>query len=338
MSRGRVLYYIMSTQHEAIVELQDIVMDFMIHGSLFKKNVIRALNKVSFSLHPQRALALVGESGSGKSTCARIISRLYRESSGDVIYRGRHITELTAKSDIHQYKSAVQMIFQDPFASLNPTHSVDYHIRRPLQIHHNSKNKGEMDDRIHELLRTVGLTPTERTAPKYPHELSGGQRQRVAIARVLAVEPDVILADEPTSMLDVSIRIGILNLMEELKSTQKIAFLYITHDIATARYFAEDLAVMYAGHIVEWGDSEQLTQAPQHPYTKLLIDSVPDPSKSFHNENGNRKKTEIPVWRPESRGCPFFSRCPEAQARCQEALPEPTALSDTQHVRCFLFS
>lgn len=328
----------MNTQTNPIIEMKNVSMDFSVGGSLWKKNVIRALSHVSLALYPQRAVALVGESGSGKSTCARIISRMYAQTSGTVTFGGKDISTITARRDVQRYRKSVQMIFQDPFASLNPATSIEYHLKRPLILHHQITGANAIQEKVYELLETVGLTPADRTAPKFPHELSGGQRQRVAIARVLAVQPDVILADEPTSMLDVSIRIGILNLMEELKSTRKIAFLYITHDIATARYFAEDITVMYAGHIVEWGDSTLITQQPQHPYTQLLIDSVADPSKSFHGTPDGRKKAEIPVWRPQSTGCPFFSRCQQSKPRCQEAFPEPTRLADNHHVRCFLFS
>jgi len=172
------------------------------------------------------------------------------------------------------------------------------------------------------------------TAEKYPHELSGGQRQRVAIARALAVGAEVILADEPISMLDVSIRLGILNLMEEMKQKQDIAFLYITHDIATARYFAERTAVMYVGHMVEWGESESVTQNPQHPYTQLLLDSVPDPKRT-RERRVKAAKADVPMWTPESKGCPFAERCPKVMSKCREALPAALKIGEQHFARCF---
>ncbi|PJG57327.1 ABC transporter ATP-binding protein, partial [Aeromonas cavernicola] len=168
-------------------------------------------------------------------------------------------------------------------------------------------------------------------------QLSGGQRQRVNIARNLAVEAEVVLADEPTSMLDVSIRIGILNLMEQMKNELGVSMLYITHDIATARYVAEDLAVMYVGHMVEWGEVDEILHHPQHPYTQLLISAVPDPEKSIHAELEGGRKGEIPLWTPESCGCPFAGRCNQAMPRCKEALPPITKLADNHFVRCYLY-
>lgn len=329
----------MNARNNELIQLNNVVMDFQLGSSgLFKKNHMRALNDISLSLKKGKALALVGESGSGKSTCARIIARMHEATDGSVLFRGKNINEINSKEEILRYKKSVQMIFQDPFGSLNPTHTIGYHLERPLLIHNQVMNKKELKEKIHELLETVGLTPAAQTAGKFPHEISGGQRQRVAIARVLAVDPEIILADEPTSMLDVSIRIGILNLMNDLKEKKRLSFLYITHDIATARYFADDTAVMYAGHIVEWGESDNITGNPQHPYTQLLIDSVPNPVKNFKPTITTNKKGEIPLWKPESRGCPFASRCPSVKPVCHEKMPNVTRLSENQYTRCFLFS
>jgi peptide/nickel transport system ATP-binding protein len=179
----------------------------------------------------------------------------------------------------------------------------------------------------------VGLHPAADYFKRRPHELSGGQRQRVAIARALSVHPEVLLADEPTSMLDVSVRLGILNLLEDLKQQRQLAALYITHDIATARYFAEETAVLYAGHLVEQGPSEEITDRPQHPYTQLLIESVPNPARKIATER-TRRATDIPLWTRESKGCPFVSRCPRATAICKDVMPGPTALASGHWVRC----
>src|SRR5919206_3082432 len=219
--------------------------------------------------------ALVGESGSGKSTVARLLARLYDPSEGSVLFEGNDVSRVRRRRDVLRYRSQVQMIFQDPFGSLNPVKTIRHHVERPLRIHRVVPS-AQIEERVHELLRTVGLVPPEDVAAKYPHELSGGQRQRVAIARALAVEPTVVLADEPTSMLDVSIRIGILNLMLKLKEEHDLAFLFVTHDLASARYVADDILVMYAGQIVEQGPIEQVLADPLHPYTQLLLSAVPD--------------------------------------------------------------
>ena len=234
---------------------------------------LRAVDDVSFTLRSGTVTALVGESGSGKSTVARILARLYDASAGSVLYEGK---DVLGRRDVRGYRSRVQLIFQDPFASLNPVRTIRHHIERPLRIHHVVPRR-QVAGRVHELLRAVGLVPPEEIARSYPHELSGGQRQRVAIARALAVQPAVILADEPISMLDVSIRSGILNLMLDLKREFGIAFLYITHDLASARYVADEVLVMYAGQIVEQGPTDSVLLEPLHPYTRLLLSAVPDP-------------------------------------------------------------
>lgn len=327
----------MDQAEENILEMDQVVMEFQVPGGgLFRKNHIRALNQVSFGLKKGRALALVGESGSGKSTCARVLSRIYNPSQGRVVFRGEDVSQLRSRKDIQSYKKSVQMIFQDPFGSLNPALSIGYQLERPLKLHQKFDTKADVQSAVIELLETVGLTPAAAVAKRYPHELSGGQRQRVAIARVLAVNPEVILADEPTSMLDVSIRMGILNLMEDLKQSRKLSYLYITHDIATARYFAEDTMVMYAGHVVEWGSSEQITSNPQHPYTQLLLESVPDPKKSFQTIKRN-KKEDIPLWRPDSVGCPFVERCPHVKSECRTQLPDVSTVGKNHQTRCYLF-
>jgi peptide/nickel transport system ATP-binding protein len=238
---------------------------------------------VSFTLRPGVVTALVGESGSGKSTVARMLSRLYPPSSGTIVFGGEDVSDVRRKRAVLAYRAQVQMIFQDPFASLNPVKRIDHHLKRPLLIH-GICSRSEVDERVCDLLQRVGLVPPEEIAAKYPHQLSGGQRQRVAIARALAVEPSVILCDEPISMLDVSIRIGILNLILQLKRELQIAFLYITHDIASARYVADEVIVMYRGRIVEQGPTDAVLQAPQHAYTRLLLSAVPNPESGLRLE------------------------------------------------------
>jgi peptide/nickel transport system ATP-binding protein len=246
-------------------------------GKSFRR--LRAVDDVSFTLRSGTITALVGESGSGKSTVARILARLYDANEGQVIYDGKDVLD---RCDVKLYRSRVQIIFQDPFASLNPVRTIRHHIERPLRIHRIVPRR-QVEARVQELLRAVGLVPPEEIARSYPHELSGGQRQRVAIARALAVNPSVILADEPISMLDVSIRIGILNLMLDLKREFGIAFLYITHDIASARYLADEVLVMYSGQIVEQGPTDSVLLEPLHPYTQLLLSAVPDPDAGLRH-------------------------------------------------------
>jgi peptide/nickel transport system ATP-binding protein len=234
------------------------------------------------------------------------------------------------------------MIFQDPFASLNPVHTVRYHLTRALRIHGRAgSTKQELEANLADLLGKVHLTPAERYLDKFPHELSGGQRQRVAIARALGADPEALLADEPVSMLDVSIRLGVLNLLRDLKERLHLAILYITHDVASARYFADETLVMYAGRMVEGGDSETVTQSPAHPYTKLLIASAPDPDRLDGLE---RTRVEAAGGEPPSlitppSGCRFHPRCPSAMARCREELPPRITIGDAEGhwAACWLY-
>ncbi|MCC4816183.1 dipeptide/oligopeptide/nickel ABC transporter ATP-binding protein [Vibrio lentus] len=264
---------------QPIIQVKNLVKEFTVGGGFGKEEIFRALHGVSFDIYAGKTLALVGESGCGKSTCARLMTKVYPATEGEILFNGKDISTLNSRKDILDYRSRVQMVFQDPFGSLNPTHTIEHHLTRPLKIHKQVANKAALEERLKELLTLVEL-PVE-TLAKYPHELSGGQRQRVNLARALAVGAEVILADEPTSMLDVSIRLGVLNLMQRMKKELGIGFLYITHDLATAHYIAEETAVMYKGQIVEWGSTQSILTNPQHPYTKLLISAVPDPDLPF---------------------------------------------------------
>jgi peptide/nickel transport system ATP-binding protein len=227
------------------------------------------------------------------------------------------------------------MIFQDPFGSLNPVQTIGNHIERPLQIHKIASG-AEVQERVLQLLATVGLNPPGVMAKKYPHQLSGGQRQRVAIARALAVGPEIILADEPISMLDVSIRMGVLNLMERLKEERGIGYLYITHDIASARYIGDQTMVLYAGHMVEGAESNELMHNPKHPYTQLLLSAVPNP----HAGLATRKieaRGEVPSLIDPPPGCPFAARCPHVMQVCREVMPGPESIGPDHWVRCHLY-
>jgi peptide/nickel transport system ATP-binding protein len=318
----------------AVLEVRRLLKRFPI-GSMFRPKHVHALNGVSFSIKRGQVVALVGESGSGKSTAAKLIARLIPPTGGEIIFRGRDVLKTEPRRASLKYRSEVQMIFQDPFGSLNPVHTVGYHIARPLQIHKLAGGRA-VEEKVLELLATVGLTPPEYMAKKHPHQLSGGQRQRVAVARALAVDPQIIVADEPISMLDVSIRMGVLNLMEKLKEERQIGYLYITHDIASARYIGDLTLVMYAGYIVEGAESDDLMQSPAHPYTKLLLSAVPNPHVGLSTRT-IEARGEVPSLIDPPPGCPFAARCPHVMKVCRETMPEPEAIGANHWVRCHLF-
>jgi len=305
---------------------------FPVGNALVSRGRIHAVDDVTFSLRPGTITALVGESGSGKSTVARLLVRLYPPTSGQIVFGGQDVARAKSRREILKYRSQVQMIFQDPFASLNPARTIRHHLERPLRIHE-IVPRNKIDERVNELLETVGLVPPEKIAKKYPHELSGGQRQRVAIARALAVEPKVVIADEPISMLDVSIRIGILNLMSELKEQRQLAFLYVTHDLASARYVADEVLVMYAGQIVERGPAERVLSEPLHPYTELLLASVPDPSVGKREPIAVRTGVAAAAVDP-GPGCRFVARCPLAVDICSSITPGLVEARSGQAARC----
>ncbi|HEU5363060.1 MAG TPA: ABC transporter ATP-binding protein [Gaiellaceae bacterium] len=311
----------------SVLEVRGLSKEFPAGGMLHRAR-LHAVDDVTFSLRPGRITALAGESGSGKSTVARLITRLYDQTAGDVLFEGRAVGR--RRREALRYRSQVQLIFQDPFGSLNPAKTVRHHLARPLRIHRLASRR-DVRARVEELLETVGLVPPAAIADKYPHELSGGQRQRVAIARALAVEPRVVVADEPISMLDVSIRVGILNLMRDLKD-RGIAFLYVTHDLASARYVADDIIVMYAGQVVEQGPVDQVLASPLHPYTRLLIESVPDGHGGLAPIEARRGSAAAAVDPPP--GCRFVERCPLAVPVCRERTPALVEARPGQAARC----
>ncbi|MGA3221871.1 MAG: oligopeptide/dipeptide ABC transporter ATP-binding protein, partial [Acidimicrobiales bacterium] len=301
----------------SVLQVHDLTVDFaQRRGPKF-----RAVDHVSFELVAGETLALVGESGSGKSTIARALARLLRPTGGEVLLHGRPVGHGGRK--LRDYRREVQMVFQDPFASLNPAFTVGHHLRRPLRIYGHPRSGLEKE--VEALLTSVNMVPAPSFVPKYPHELSGGQRQRVAIARALATQPGVILADEPVSMLDVSIRLEILNLLDGLKRDRDLALLYITHDLATARYFSTQIMVMYRGEIVERGQADDVILRPAHPYTQLLEASVPGPRTShrlddFAPAQGAKGANVVLAGeRAEASavtGCRFRGRCPQAMEVC----------------------
>ena len=297
------------------------------------EQAIHAVEDISLALIPGKALALVGESGSGKTTVARMLARLYEPTSGVIRYSGQPVRPGNAA--MRAYRSDVQMVFQDPFSSLNPAHDVRYHMSRPLRIYQHATTTNAAVEQALALLRRVSLTPAAQFLLKYPHQLSGGQRQRVAIARALAVRPQVLLADEPVSMLDVSIRLDILNLLLRLKDEDRLAVLYITHDIASARYFADETQVMYAGQSVEGGPSEEVIARPRHPYTQLLIAAAPDPDRPSALAP-LPARGDIPSLITPPSGCRFHPRCPHAMPVCRERFPARTDLGGGHWTHCFL--
>ncbi|GCE14721.1 ABC transporter ATP-binding protein [Tengunoibacter tsumagoiensis] len=303
-----------------------------------KPQAVQAVEDASLDLFPGQATALVGESGSGKTTVARMLARLYDPTSGTVRFRGEPLRLEKSSAAMRAYRRHVQLVFQDPFSSLNAVHDIRYHLSRPLRVYGHAKSEQEVTEQVLALLRRVSLTPAEQFLEKYPHQLSGGQRQRVAIARALAVRPEVLLADEPVSMLDVSIRLDILNLLLRLKEEEKLAILFITHDIASARYFAENTQVMYAGQMVEGGPSDEVIQAPKHPYTQLLLSAAPNPDRIRGAEDTQvRTRGEIPSLINPPTGCRFHPRCPHAMPVCKERFPQRTNLGNGHWTHCFLY-
>jgi peptide/nickel transport system ATP-binding protein len=320
----------------SVLEVRDLTMDFAQRN----RPRFRAVDHVSFDLRAGETLALVGESGSGKSTVARSLARLVRPTEGTISLHG----EPAGRSgrQLRAYRREVQMVFQDPFASLNPSFSVGHHLRRPLVI--SGHPRAGLDEAVEDLLRSVNLGPPADVARRYPHELSGGQRQRVAIARALGPGPTVLLADEPVSMLDVSIRLEILRLLDTLKRDRNLALLYITHDLATARHFSTQIMVMYRGEIVEHGPADEVILRPAHPYTQLLASAVPTPTAS-RQELAQRRRSRQRATRSEHNaeraeavadtGCRFRRRCPQAMDICAEHPPDFTAGAE-HTARCWL--
>jgi peptide/nickel transport system ATP-binding protein len=298
---------------------------------------LQAVRNVSFGLYKGAVVALVGESGSGKSTVAKLLAGQERPSGGVIKLDGQPV-DIRGSRAFRKYKSQVQYVFQDPFGSLNPVHSVDYHLTRPVRLH--QPGNKDVPGTVAALLEQVRLTPAAQFAVKYPHELSGGQRQRVSFARALAAKPTVLLADEPVSMLDVSIRLEMLNLLDDLRTRLSLALLYITHDIASARYFADEVLVMYGGQIVERGPAEDVTQRPAHPYTQLLIASAPDPDnlgsvlKSGNVATGGGAGRAGNVG-PAPTGCPFSNRCPLAIDKCKRDNPALQLLTPNRAAACW---
>jgi peptide/nickel transport system ATP-binding protein len=318
-------------REQPTLEARRLSKDFRISAGV-RRAVLSAVRDVSFGLFRGTVVALVGESGSGKSTVARLLAGHEQPTSGEILLDGVPIQPSSPRT-FRSYKRSVQMVFQDPFASLNPVHTVRYHLERPLRLH-GKIERGAMEAELERVLGQVRLAPAKQILAKYPHELSGGQRQRVAIARALAAGPRVLLADEPVSMLDVSIRLEVLDLIDGLRERFALAVLYITHDIASARYFANETLVMCAGDIVERGPSEDVTQRPAHPYTQLLVESAPDPdAPALSVTRGAPRHAETAL--SITTGCRFSPRCPFADEQCHAHTPPLLRIDSQRAAACW---
>jgi peptide/nickel transport system ATP-binding protein len=327
----------------AVLEARHLTKHFAVHGKVPGAGrrlariggaapVVHAVDDVSLELPAGQVTAVVGESGSGKSTVARLLARLITPTSGELLLNGHAVPRTRGRR--LDYAKTVQMVLQDPFASLNPIHDVRYYLSRPFRVHGLAGSERDLEEKIAAVLERVALAPADAFVHKYPHELSGGQRQRVAIARALAVRPQVLLADEPVSMLDVSIRLGVLNLLADLRDREHLAILYITHDIASARYLADTIVVMYAGQAVESGPAVQVTDSPAHPYTQLLLSAAPDPERATPVTLRGRGAPPSAVAPPS--GCRFRLRCPHAMAICAEQVPPDFPAGDEHVSACWL--
>lgn len=317
---------------ENLLELHGLAKEFRV-GSLLRSRTVRAVNGVDLVVRAGEVVGLVGESGSGKTTVARLVARLYAPTRGRIVLGGVEVPARMGRRALLAYRKRIQMIFQDPFSSLNPVHSVADTLSRPLLVHGLAAGLKEARNTVAELLEVCGLTPASSFLNKFPHELSGGQRQRVGIARALAVKPQLILADEPTSMLDVSIRLDIMNLMLDLKEKEGLSYVFITHDLAGAHYLSDRLAIMYAGYIVEVGPSDEVISHPLHPYTRLLRRAAPKPEEGLKPEILDAKG-DVPDLTTLSPGCPFAPRCPLVRPECLEKLPAMAPVGPARSVRC----
>jgi len=318
-----------------LLAAQDITVEFLARKRLLSTVAIRALDGVSLHLDKGETLALVGESGSGKTTLARVCLRLLKPSRGTVTFDGQDITRVGEK-DLKAFRHRAQGIFQDPFSSLDPYMTVGQIVEEPLLIHGKGHRNGRMD-LVHSALEEVKLSPSGEMAAKFPHMLSGGQRQRVAIARALVLQPQLVVADEPVSMVDASSRAEILYLLRELQERHGTAFLYITHDIATAYHFSRRIAVMYLGRIVETGPTKEVIANPLHPYTQALLEAVPEPDPDNRFRRRAVVTGEPPSPANPPSGCHFHPRCRYVFERCPMEDPRLKEIRSDQWVACHLW-
>lgn len=328
-----------------IIVVDNLVKLFPVQASGFLASIftqeekfVHAIDDISFTIRTGEIFGLVGESGSGKTTTGKLLLRLYENTSGEVFFEGTDIFSLN-KKDLSTLRRRIQIIYQDPYDALNPKKTIFRILSEPIEIHHLAKTNSERVDMVMQALEDVGLTPVEDFMPRYPHELSGGQMQRVVIARTLLLKPSLIVADEPVSMLDVSIRAGILQLMLDIQEKYDITFLFITHDLAVAKHVCDRIAVMYLGKMFELASSEELVHNPLHPYTQALIAAVPVPDPTVSRQTV-KIKGEIPSAVDIPPGCRFHPRCPYAMDICSKIIPKmmkPDKNTQKEHlVACHL--
>ena len=302
-------------------------------GNAVSRKTLHAVDDASFSIGERQIVAVAGESGSGKSTVARVLAKIYKPTSGEVYFQGKPISAIKSRRDRLRYSGDVPMVFQDPFSSINPVFRVSHGVLRALKLHRPDLSKEKRYAEAVRVFDAVGLNPGADVLERYPHELSGGQRQRVGFAQALAMRPKLILADEPVSMLDVSIRIGLLNVMANLRDSEGVSILYITHDLASARYVTDRLIIMYAGHIVETGPAEDVLSRPRHPYTELLLAAAPDPRAPL-NVSSDADLGEPPKVIDPTPGCRFRWRCPLAIDECHKVTPPLRELLPQHSAAC----
>ncbi|MCB0063319.1 MAG: dipeptide ABC transporter ATP-binding protein [Caldilineaceae bacterium] len=322
---------------EKLVDVQGLEMHFPItRGIIFQRQVgaIKAVDGVSFSLYRGETLGLVGESGCGKSTTGRAILQLHRPTGGGVVFEGKDLTK-TKGEELRKMRRRMQMIFQDPYASLNPRMTVGSIVGEPLEVHNIGSGRKERQERVQELLKIVGLNPY--FVNRYPHEFSGGQRQRIGVARALAVNPAFIVCDEPISALDVSIQAQVINLLEDLQDQMDLTYLFIAHDLSVVRHISDRIAVMYLGKIAEVADRDELYANPMHPYTQALLSAVPIPDPKI--ESQRRRiilEGDVPSPANPPKGCNFCTRCPRVMDICREQEPPFKDYGNGHYAACWL--
>ncbi len=327
----------MSAADDVLLDVRDLNVHYAIHGGAFGRlfgraaGHVRAVDGVTFQLRRGEVLGLVGESGSGKTTLGRALLGLVKPTSGSIVYDGADLSALRERQ-LRPMRRRLQMVFQDPHASLNPSMDIEHAVGHPLRIHHLTKRGAATRDRVVGALERVGLTPVERFLSAYPSDLSGGQKQRAAIARAVILDPDLLVADEPVSMLDMSVRAKILELMVQLKDELNLTYVYITHDLATAKFFCDRVAIMYLGRIVEIGPAAEIYANPRHPYTQSLLAAVPepDPDRSVPH---NLPRGEVPDAAQPPSGCSFHPRCPYAFQVCGWESRDLRTLLETRWLR-----
>jgi oligopeptide transport system ATP-binding protein len=321
---------------DVLLEVRNLVKHFQVGGGLFggRAGLVRAVDDVSFSIHRGETLGLVGESGCGKTTTGRCVLQLERPTSGQVLFEGRDLTTV-GPAELRAVRRHIQVIFQDPYSSLNPRMTVGQIIAEPLAVHNIVTSAAARRARVRDLLGKVGLLPQHDG--RYPHQLSGGQRQRVGVARALALEPKLIICDEPVSALDVSIQAQIINLLEDLQSEFGLTYLFIAHDLAVVRHISDRIAVMYLGKIVELADRKTLYDDPLHPYTRALLSAVPIPDPELEAQRERVVlRGEVPSPLNPPSGCVFHPRCPIAVDRCRQAVPELREIKPGHWAACLL--